>query len=174
MSQMDVKFLKDKSRTIGFCIRGQDLEPGGVVADIPGTLDDAEISVCGVKGFMIDEVREFDVEGGEPVRVHCASVAALEITDSPVHKHGETQETYTILKGRGKMVLDDRVVELREQSVVVLPPGVEHGLASDSDQPMKVLMTFTPGMAPKQQLAFRDEKIIYPSSRERIDELLDR
>ncbi len=171
MKALDIKFLKDRSRSLGFCVRGQDPADGAVLAQIPDSLADAAQSVCGVKGFMVDEIREFDVENSDPVRVACAAVAALEIIDSPVHMHGETQETYTVLRGRGKMVLDDRVVAVSENSVVVLPPGVAHGLASDSDEPLKVLMTFSPGLAPKEQPDFRDEKIIHASSRERIKEL---
>ena len=68
-----------------------------VLACIPDDLQDQDVSFCGVKGFMIDEVREFTKEGFPPVTIVCAMVATLEIIDSPLHVHSQTTETYTCL-----------------------------------------------------------------------------
>ncbi len=162
---LDIKEVLARSTQVGFCVRGQETCRGAVVSRIPESLADAELSVCGVKGFMIDEVRDFDDGEGGLVRIHCASVACLEITDAPVHVHGDTVENYIILKGRGSMIVGDEVVELREGTVVTLAPGVRHGACATGSEPLKVLMTFSPGMAPKQQPAYRDEKILEASTR---------
>jgi mannose-6-phosphate isomerase-like protein (cupin superfamily) len=166
---LDTKAVLERSERVGFCVRGQEVVNGGVVSQIPESLDGADVSVCGVKGFMTDEIRDFDDGKGGTERVACAAVACLEITDSPLHVHGETLETYIILGGRGKMVVGDRIVELREGTVVTLPPGVPHGACAEGDAPLKVLMTFNPGLAPKQQPAYRDEKILEPSTRKYIE-----
>jgi len=162
---LDIRPVSSRSRRLGYCVRGQEMKSGGVVSQIPESLKDADVSVCGVKGFMTDEMRAFeDGKGGEEL-VPCAAVACLEIADSPIHVHGETLETYIILSGRGQMVVGDEVVELSQGTVVTLPPGVKHGACSADDTPIKVLMTFSPGLAPKQTPAYRDEKILNPSTR---------
>ncbi|PIR53456.1 hypothetical protein COU76_00895 [Candidatus Peregrinibacteria bacterium CG10_big_fil_rev_8_21_14_0_10_49_10] len=171
--QLTSKSASLRAETVGFKVRGQEMADGAVVAQTPTSLTDAELSVCGVKGFMIDEVRKFHREDGSSKEVDCASVAALDIIDSPVHVHGVTQEMYEILEGEGKMVLGKEVADVKKGSVVVLPPGIEHGLASnDPNTPVKVLLSFTPGIAPKTEPEFRDEAIVYERTSERIQQLL--
>jgi mannose-6-phosphate isomerase-like protein (cupin superfamily) len=167
--EFDLKAFAKKSRTIGFCRRGRSDRKKGVIARIPDDLSGSPMSVCGIKGFLIDEIREFEDEEGKKHRVSCASVAALDIMDSPVHVHGETIETYLILAGSGKMVLDHRVSDVKPGHIILIPPGVLHGLASDDPKcPLKVLMTFHPGLAPVEMPAFRDEKIVYANASRRI------
>lgn len=172
--KLDIKTLDIKSETLGFKIRGQDLSIGAVVAKIPESLADADVSVCGVKGFMIDETRVFTRPDGSREAVDCAAVAALDIVDSPVHVHGYTQEVYVILGGSGEMLLGENVFNVQKGNVILIPPQVEHGLLSDSEEPVKTLLTFTPGLAPKTQPDFRDEKIVYERTSERIQQLQGR
>ncbi len=158
---------------MGFKVRGQEPQEAPL-AMIPQSLANADVSVCGVKGFMIDETREFINAEGQPEVVDCASIAALEITDSPVHVHGVTHEVYTILKGTGKMILGNKVVDVQEGNVITLPPGVEHGLVSDDPAiPVKVLLSFKPGLAPKTKPEFRDEAIIAERTSEQVRLLLN-
>lgn len=124
---------------------------------------------------MIDEARLFADADGNTHEIPCARVACLEITDSPVHVHAETVETYHILAGTGRIVLDDEVREVSPGSLILLPPGVQHGLMSHSpDQPVRVLMHFTPGLAPVQESRFRDEVIIRDKASARIHDLEDK
>ena len=158
----------------GFLERGAATETNeAIVVQIPeGDLAGAEVSVCGVKGFLVDERRTFTAEDGSQETIDCAKVAALDIADSPVHVHGETVETYHILSGHGRMVLGNKVVPVGPGTLIVLPPGEEHGLAADDpEQPLRVLMTFAPGLAPVQHQQWRDEKILYARASERIAEL---
>ncbi|MEO0454747.1 MAG: cupin domain-containing protein [Verrucomicrobiota bacterium] len=165
--------LKDRARTQGYALRGKRIEGGAVISKIPSHLEDGEQSICGLKGFMVDEVRSFELNSSEGARsIACAAVACLEIMDSPIHVHGETLENYIILEGEGEMVLDNQVVQLSSGMVVTIPPGVEHGAYATTGNPIKVLMTFSPGLAPKEEENYRDEKILHPSSRERGVELL--
>lgn len=156
------------SQTLGWLERGSPPAEGAVVVDLPETLDGAERSVCGVKGFLVDERREFTRKDKTRETVDCARVAALDIVDSPVHAHGETVETYHILKGRGQMVLGDEVVEVHEGKLILIPPGVPHGLCACNENPVRVLMTFSPGLAPVTWPEFRDEKILHASTRETL------
>lgn len=164
------------AKSIGFALRGtEEAKRNCVVADIPDT-PSGEMSVCGAKDFLIDEVREFLDNDGEPVQIRCAAAAVLEMTDAPIHVHGGTVEYYIVLAGSGKMVLGntpaEEVVPVQEGSVILLPPGQAHGIVSDDpDVPVKALLTFFPGMAPKNQPAYRDEKIIHPRTSTRLMEL---
>jgi mannose-6-phosphate isomerase-like protein (cupin superfamily) len=161
------------SSSLGFQERDGADPAGAVVVRIPSTgLDGAEDSVCGLKAFLVDEVRAFERPDGARDTIACAKVAALDIVDSPVHVHGETVETYHILAGSGRMVLGDRVVALSAGNMVVIPPGVPHGLcADDPDQPVRVVMTFSPGLAPIQHQEWRDERICAPAASARIAQL---
>ena len=146
-----------------------------LVVDIPSTPDGA-VSVCGTKDLLIEEVRRFTNNQGISVDVRCASSAVLEMTDSPVHMHADTLEYYIVRAGRGQMILgnapDERVVSVKEGSVIVLPPGQAHGVVSDNpDVPIQALLIFTPGLAPKDQPEFRDEQIIFARTSDRLKQL---
>ena len=165
-----------EARRVGFALRGSE-EVGSecLVAEMPDT-PAGDVSCCGAKDFLIDEIREFIDSDGRPVEVRCASSAILEMTDAPVHKHAATLEYYVVLSGSGKMVLgqgaSERVVAVREGSVILLPPGQAHGIVSDSPEvPVKALLTFSPGLAPVSQPDFRDEEIVHARTSERISEL---
>ena len=40
------------------------------------------------------------------------------------HRHGEAEEVYVVLRGGGRIKLDDEIVELREMDALRLAPGV--------------------------------------------------
>lgn len=156
---------------VAFCERGSAPTQNAVSVNIPDSLAGEIVSHCGVKGFMIDEIVKFTKKNGENAEIVCAHVACLEITDSPVHKHFKTTETYIVLKGQGKMLLDDEVIDVSEGSVVVIPPEIRHGLHSTTDEPVKVLMTFSPGLAPKEHEDYRDEQSLLTTATEEIAKL---
>ena len=162
-----------EARRIGFALRGSEqVSSDCLVSEMPDS-PAGEVSCCGAKDFLIDEIREFTDSEGQPVPVRCASSAILEMTDAPVHKHAATLEYYIVLAGSGKMVLgqgaSERIVPVSEGSVILLPPGQAHGIASDDPEvPVKALLTFTPGLAPVSQPDFRDEAIVHARTSERI------
>jgi mannose-6-phosphate isomerase-like protein (cupin superfamily) len=47
------------------------------------------------------------------------------------HSHPDTDETFIILKGRMLMHLRDKVVELTDGEMIVIPKGVEHKPTSE-------------------------------------------
>jgi quercetin dioxygenase-like cupin family protein len=66
----------------------------------------------------------------------------------------------------------ERIVPVKEGSVILLPPGQAHGVVSDDPEtPVKALLTFSPGLAPVSQPEFRDEAILHARTSERIEEL---
>ena len=173
-NQLDARSLN--AVRIGFARRGEDaIADECLVVDIPGT-PAGEVSVCGAKDFLIDEFRRFTDADGRAVDVRCAGSAVLEMTDSPIHVHAHTLEYYIVQAGKGKMVLgnqpNERIVEVQEGSLVVLPPGQAHGIVSDDPSvPIKALLVFTPGLAPKDQPEFRDEKILFARTSERLRQI---
>ena len=129
--------------------------------------------------MLIEELRQFESEQGQSREVRCAAAAVLEMTDSPVHVHASTLEYYIVLSGSGKFILgagpNERIVNVQQGSVVLLPPGQPHGIVSDDPNvPVRALLTFTPGIAPKEELEFRDEKVIHSRASDRLREIGNR
>lgn len=155
-----------------FLRRGGHPGGGAVVVAVPAQFSAAHASVCGLKEFLIDERRRFRRENGEEVVIDCAKVALVDIQDSPVHEHSHTLEIYHILEGRGAMVLGPTVIDVGPGDLILLPPGTPHGLHSRArGQSMRVLITFSPGMAPVEHWEFRDERILHASSAARARDL---
>jgi len=161
---------------VGFAVHGSPAVGNECLAvGIPGS-PAGELSCCGAKDILVEEVREFTRADGTSVQIRCASSAVVEMTDAPVHVHAETLEYYVILAGAGRMVLgagdQERIVSVGEGSVILLPPGQAHGIVSeDPEVPVKALLTFYPGLAPVTEPEFRDEAILYARTSKRIEAL---
>jgi len=148
-----------------------------VVAQLPDRVstDPGVVSVCGAKTMLIQELRQFTTPSGNR-EIRCASVAVLEMTDSPVHVHASTHEHYIVLSGNGKMILgsdaDERVINVKQGSVILIPPGQPHGITSNDPKiPIRAMLTFTPGLAPKDEPEFRDEKVVHVRASDRLREI---
>ena len=165
-----------EANRIGFVQGGSDqISQECLKVVLPATAD-GEVSCCGAKVVLIDEVREFTDAEGNPVQIRCSSSAVLEMTDAPIHLHAGTLEYYVVLAGKGRMVLgtgeNERVEKVEEGSVVLIQPGQAHGIASDDPNvPIRALLTFTPGLAPVSEPDFRDEEIIRARTSDRLREL---
>ncbi len=61
-------------------------------------------------------------------------------TSIGLHRHADDMETYVILRGRGRMVLDAEEFDVREGDVIPNRPYGEHGLANDSDDELRLLV----------------------------------
>jgi mannose-6-phosphate isomerase-like protein (cupin superfamily) len=164
---------------LGYLLAGTDAPSAQcVVAEMAG-IAGGDVSVCGAKTILIEELRRFETEGGGSKDIRCASAAVLEMTDSPVHVHANTIEHYTVLSGHGKFILgsgaEERVVAVQPGSVVLLPPGQPHGIvADDPNAPIRALLMFTPGLAPKEEPEFRDEEVVYLRASDRLRDLQER
>jgi len=60
-----------------------------------------------------------------------ANLHVTHITDSVRHYHKECTEIYYILEGRGKMELNDDVVELEPGVTILIEPGTFHRAYGD-------------------------------------------
>jgi oxalate decarboxylase/phosphoglucose isomerase-like protein (cupin superfamily) len=56
------------------------------------------------------------------------------------HTHGDDEELYLILEGRGTMHVEGRDFPVRAGHVVLNPRGGTHGLVNDSDAPLRVFV----------------------------------
>jgi mannose-6-phosphate isomerase-like protein (cupin superfamily) len=56
------------------------------------------------------------------------------------HTHGDNEELYLILEGRGTMHLDGREFPVRAGHLVLNPRGGTHGLVNDSDSPLRLFV----------------------------------
>lgn len=149
-----------------------------LVANMAG-VSKGEVSVCGAKTILIEELRQFETADGKTKDIQCAAAAVLEMTDSPVHVHASTLEYYIVLSGQGKFILgsgeNESIIDVQQGSVILLPPGQPHGIVSDDpDLPIRALLTFTPGLAPKDEPEFRDEKVIHARTSDRLREIQGR
>lgn len=61
-------------------------------------------------------------------------------TSIGLHRHGDDQETYVILSGRGRMTVDGEEFEVRHGDVVPNRPYGEHGLVNESDAELRLLV----------------------------------
>ena len=56
---------------------------------------------------------------------------------SDYHAHADAEQLYYVLRGQGKMIVDDETYAIREGDVIYLPPGVKHRAVNDSDDWME-------------------------------------
>src|SRR5687768_3150834 len=56
---------------------------------------------------------------------------------SDYHVHNDAEQLYYVLRGQGKMIVDDETYPIREGDVIYLPPGVRHRAVNDSDDWME-------------------------------------
>ena len=49
------------------------------------------------------------------------------------HRHSEQEEIYVVIRGGGRMALDDEVIELRELDAVRVPPEVSRAIEGGPD-----------------------------------------
>lgn len=61
-------------------------------------------------------------------------------TSIGLHTHGDDEELYLVLEGRGTMRLDDREFEVEAGSLILNRPGGSHGLRNDGDVPLRLFV----------------------------------
>ncbi len=57
-----------------------------------------------------------------------------------VHRHGENEEVYVILSGRGMMAVNGETRGVKTGDVILNKPGWEHGLENTSQEPLAVFV----------------------------------
>lgn len=64
---------------------------------------------------------------------------------TPPHRHDPMDETFYVIEGVLRVTMDGKTVDHPAGSVVFIPHGTEHAQGSGSDQPVRVIITMSPG-----------------------------
>ena len=56
------------------------------------------------------------------------------------HKHGENEEMYIVLEGKGLMIIEDDEVEVGKGDMILNPAGGRHGLINNSAADIDILV----------------------------------
>ena len=73
------------------------------------------------------------------------------------HLHRDIEETFLVRSGTLQFLLGDDVMTLTTGEVVRVPPGVRHGYANISGQPVDLLVSFHPGGLEELFLKYRTD-----------------
>ena len=57
-----------------------------------------------------------------------------------VHPHGENEEVYVVLSGRGSMTVNDERQPVKTGDIILNKPGWRHGIENTSDEPLKLFV----------------------------------
>jgi len=101
-------------------------------------------TLINIKQDLEDVGPRFD---GAPDLEFRAATAALELRDSGLsyqrvppgyrfpfgHTHRKQEEVYVVLRGGGRMKIDDEIVEIEEWDAVRVPPGTWRGYEAGPD-----------------------------------------
>lgn len=75
---------------------------------------------------------------------------------SQLHYHPEAEESYYILKGQAKMVIDNDENLVRTGDVIFIKPLQKHQIFTDGDEPVEFLAICAPAWEPNNSV-FIDE-----------------
>lgn len=98
------------------------------------------MSITAAKGYMVRRLSEAPTVRSEcgqstrPLTYKDTEVCNLHVTvikDSTKHYHRATTEVYYILQGRGKMELNDDVIDIEPGLIIYIEPYVAHRLVSE-------------------------------------------
>jgi len=103
--------------------------------------------------------------GGAPDLEFRAATAALELEQSGLsyqrvppgyrfpfgHTHKKQEEIYVVVRGNGRMKLDDEIVELREWDAVRVPPGTWRGYEAGPEG-LEILVIAAPSEAQRDDV----------------------
>ena len=121
-------------------------------------------TLCNLKEDLEDVGSRFD--GAPDLEFHLAT-GALELERSGLshqrvpsgyrfpygHTHRSQEEVYVVVRGSGKMKLDDEIVELKEWDAVRVPPGTWRGYEAGPEG-LEILVIGAPnlGGAPREDV----------------------
>ena len=60
---------------------------------------------------------------------------------TPTHQHRDSEETITVLAGRGEFWLGDESTVLDAGSTILIPPHTWHGFRNVGDEPLRIIAT---------------------------------
>src|SRR5207237_9233876 len=110
------------------------------------------------KGYLVRTLKEAPTVRSEcgqstrPLTFPETTVCNLHVTfikDSVKHYHRQCTEVYYILQGRGKMELNDDVVEVEPGTVIVVEPYTAHRLVSPEG--VRTIVVGVPAIQPDDE-----------------------
>lgn len=72
-------------------------------------------------------------------------------SQNDLHSHEGTELLY-ITTGRGKAVIGDEMFDLKENHLIIAPPGVMHQQINESDETMRMFAIWTPAVSGRDVL----------------------
>lgn len=63
------------------------------------------------------------------------------------HRHRKSEETYFILRGRGKVFLQDKAVKVTKGTAIAIPAGTPHCIENTAKEPLVFLCQCSPAYA---------------------------
>jgi mannose-6-phosphate isomerase-like protein (cupin superfamily) len=60
------------------------------------------------------------------------------------HCHVQPEEVYYVLKGKGKALMENKWVDVREGTVIYIPPGVVHTVKNVGNEELQVVFFLSP------------------------------
>ena len=115
--------------------------------------------------------------GGAPDLEFRAATTALELEESALsyqrippgcrfpygHTHVTQEEVYVVLRGSGRMKLDDEIVELREWDAIRVPPGTWRGYEAGPEG-LEILVVGAPNLGEDPRLDVDGQRDWWPTS----------
>ena len=99
----------------------------------------------------IEKAEPFVTKDGSTIRElhHTAEQSLAEATLEPDqaterHYHRATEEIYFVLKGSGRMEVDDDTRIVRRGDAVLIPPGAWHTLENNGSSELRILCCCSP------------------------------
>ena len=104
----------------------------------------------------VEDVNPIDDPCGTLREVHSSenlSIAHVIVTeDAKPHLHKKTEEVYIVSKGKGKLVLGDKELDIGEKDVIPIPKNVVHYLKKIPDQPLELWVVTYPKYDPDDMI----------------------
>ncbi|WP_217170126.1 cupin domain-containing protein [Streptomyces sp. AC512_CC834] len=90
------------------------------------------------------------------------SVLAPHTPGPPQHRHARHDEGFYVISGTVRFTVGDEDVDATAGTLVMVPPGAPHTFANTTDEPARMLSTFTPDLYVQY---FRDLRELYADGR---------
>ena len=103
----------------------------------------SEKGSCGIRKRLITE---------EDCRM--LAFSHLKISDAQKHYHEKTTEFYYVLKGKGELKVNEKVIQLEEGTLVMIRPGTTHQAISHGE--LEVLIAMIPPFGENGDLIYID------------------